>query len=173
MDPTALGWLALRFATAGVYLYAFYRNSRDAAARQWTLEHTAMMLPQWPERGRTRIAAVLAIFGMASMVLGGLSILLGLEPRLGGAILFLFTAGGIYQHHRETAVAMETAGRLEAAVPQPSRADLSALQWSAFAGNFSSGLKNWALLGTCVLFITSGAGPRLWLSDQVGTWFSR
>ena len=48
------------------------------------------------------------------------------------------------------------------------KADLSTLQWSGFSGNYSSGLKNWALCGICIAVFCWGTGPHaITLSDRI------
>jgi len=153
------GWLVVRLTMAYVYLYALYMNTHDAAARSWLIEHTAYLFPKTPEPQRTKFAKIGALLGMAMMLLGGVSILLGLEGRIGGLLLVLFTAGGIYQHRREREVAMAIAAKVEPLVPQAAKADFSTLQWSAYSGHISSGLKNWALCGISFGFLAWGTGP--------------
>jgi uncharacterized membrane protein YphA (DoxX/SURF4 family) len=154
-----VGWLVVRLSMAYVYLYALYLNTHDAAARSWLVQHTAYLFPNTPEPQRTTFAKIGAIVGMAMMFLGGVSILLGLEGRIGGLLLLVFTAGGIYQHRREREVAMEVAARAEPFVAAAGKADFSTVQWSAYSGHISSGLKNWALCGICFGFIAWGTGP--------------
>lgn len=160
-----LGWIALRAAIAYVYLFALYMNTRDSAARKWTLDHTAYMFPKLSEPKRTNIARLFAVGGMITMAIGGVSILLGLEGRVGGLLLLIFTLGGVYSHKCEREVAMAVSAKLERSVPAESKSDLTTLQWSAFSGHFSSGLKNWALCGACAAFVLWGTGP-MSLSDK-------
>ena len=153
------GWLVVRLTIAYVYLYALYLNTHDAAARSWLIEHTAYLFPNTPEPQRTTLAKLGAFAGMAAMFLGSVSVLLGLEGRIGGLLLLLFTAGGIYQHRREREVAMAVAAKVEPLVPAVGKADFATLQWSAYAGHISSGLKNWALCGISFGFLAWGTGP--------------
>src|SRR2546428_10591441 len=99
-----LGWLVVRLAIAYVYLYALYMNTHDRAARHWLLEHTAYLFPHTPEPRRTLLTKWAASLGMACMLLGGVSVLLGLEHRIGSLLLLVFTAAGTYQHRREREV---------------------------------------------------------------------
>ena len=159
-----IGWLALRLTVGFVYLYAMYMNTRDPAARQWLIEHTAYMFPSDVSRAMVRAAAMA---GMCIMLLGGVSIILGLEGRVGAALLLLFTASGIYQHKRERDVASRLAQSLTPQVAEPGRTALSGLQWSAHSGHLSSGLKNFALCGVCAAIVAWGTGP-LSISDHIG-----
>lgn len=153
------GWLVVRLTVAYVYLYALYLNAHDKAARTWLLEHTAYLFPNTEEPLRSKLAKWSAVAGMMMMFVGSISILLGLKGRIGGLLLLLFTAGGIYQHRREREVAMAVASKVAPLVPDSARADFSTLQWSAFAGHVSSGLKNWALCGISFAFFALGTGP--------------
>lgn len=160
-----LGWLAVRLTLSFLYLYALSMNIRDKAARTWLVEHTTYMFPNTPQPQRTQLANWFAVIGMIMMFLGGISVLLGLEGRIGALLLLVFTAGGIYQHKREREVAMEEAQKVEPFVAASAKTDFATLQWSAYSGHFSSGLKNWALCGICAGIVVWGTGP--WsISDQ-------
>jgi hypothetical protein len=87
-------------------------------------------------------------------------------------LLLGFTAGGIYQHRRECEVATSLGEKLAGEIPEAAKSDASALQWSGYSGNYSSGLKNWALCGVCIAFVCWGTGPlsgpfRITISDWV------
>jgi uncharacterized membrane protein YphA (DoxX/SURF4 family) len=153
------GWLAVRLTMAYVYLYALYLNTHNAESRGWLVQHTAYLFRKTPEPRRKTYAHFGAIAGSLMMFLGGISILVGLQGRIGGFLLLLFTAGGIYQHRREREVAMTIAESLDPLVPPNGKTDFSTLQWSAYSGHLSSGLKNWALCGISFGFMTWGTGP--------------
>lgn len=155
-DLNALGWLVIRLAVGIVYLFALYMNVRNSAARAWLLEHTEYMVPKSMKRFGKQLTLLIAVGGMALMFFGSVSILLGLEGRIGGLLLFIFTAFGILQHKRERQVAQGLASSVE---PQECTEKLNALMWSAYSGHFSSGLKNWALCGVSLFFILCGTGP--------------
>lgn len=171
MNSMELGTIVLRTLFTGVYLYAWYRNIRNASARQWTLTHTALLLNLEPDQAPKSLTKFLAITSMVTMFVGAGSVLLGLEPRLGAGLLAVFTAGGILQHRREVQRAMRIADRVKPNVAGSSVAEFEELRWSAFAGNFSSGLKNFALLGVCILIMCTGTGA--WsISDRIGVWLA-
>jgi uncharacterized membrane protein YphA (DoxX/SURF4 family) len=159
MTLNTVGWLVVRITMAYVYLYALYLNTHNEAARAWLLEHTAYLFGNTPEPLRGKLAKWGAIAGMLMMLAGSISILLGLQGRIGGLLLLLFTAGGIYQHRREGEVAMLVASKVGPLVPAAGKADFSTLQWSAYSGHISSGLKNWALCGISFGFLAWGTGP--------------
>lgn len=163
-----IGWLAVRISLGYLYLLALYRNTIPAGAWKWTVDHTAYLFTKWPEPQRTKWAKAFAAGGMLMMLLGGVSVLLGIEGRFGALLLLIFTAGGIYSHKREREVAMELAQKVDPLVPANGKDDLSTLQWSAFAGHYSSGLKNWPLCGIFVGIISWGTGPEsITISDRL------
>jgi uncharacterized membrane protein YphA (DoxX/SURF4 family) len=167
-----IGWLAVRVSMGYVYLFAFYKNTQNTAARQWLVEHTAYMFPSVPEPRRTQWARWFAVIGAASMLLGGLMVLLGIEGRIGALLLLGFTAGGIYQHRRECEVATALGEKLAGEIPEQAKRDAGVLQWSGYSGNYSSGLKNWELCGVCIAVVCWGTGPlagpvRITISDWV------
>jgi uncharacterized membrane protein YphA (DoxX/SURF4 family) len=167
----SIGWLSIRASIGYVYLYALYMNTRDAAARQWLIEHTGYMFPNLTGQSRKLVILLAAIGGMLMMFVGGISVLLAIEPRVGAALLLLFTAIGIYQHRREREVAMAVAEKIQGSIADSLKLDLTTLQWSAYSGHFSSGLKNWALCGMCagVIGWSISPNPPLWvvLSDRI------
>jgi uncharacterized membrane protein YphA (DoxX/SURF4 family) len=168
LNHIGVGWIAVRLPLPGVYLYALYMNTRNAAARAWLVEHTAYIFSFAEEPKRSRLAKGAAIAGALMMFMGAISLLLGLEGRIGALLLLVFTAGGIYQHKRECEVAMKLGEELSARAPAKDKPQISTLQWSGYSGNFSSGLKNWALCGICAAIIAWGTGP--WtISDYVGS----
>ena len=171
-----IGWIAVRGGIGFVYLFALYKNTANAAARHWLVEHTAYMLSSVPEPRRTELAQICAFIGAAMMLIGGLTVLLGIEGRIGALLLLGFTAVGIYQHKRECDVAMSLGQKLTTQVPDSAKGDLTTLQWSGFSGNYSSGLKNWALCGICIAIFCWGTGPvcpnssvqyRITISDRI------
>lgn len=162
------GWIILRATVGYVYLYALYLNTHDKAARTWLVEHTAYLFPNVSQPLQTEIAKWFAVGGMLMMLVGGLSIVLGLEPRGGALTLLVFTAIGVYQHKREREVATQVAAKVQPLIPSAANADFSTVQWSAYSGQLSSGLKNWGLCGIFALIIGLPTGP-LVLSDRLAT----
>jgi uncharacterized membrane protein YphA (DoxX/SURF4 family) len=163
-----IGWIVLRLTIGYVYLYALYLNTHDKAARAWLVDHTAYLFPNVSQPLQTEMAKWFALGGMLMMLVGGLSILLGIEPRGGALVLLVFTAFGVYQHKREREVAMQVAARVQPLIPAAANADFSTVQWSAYSGQLSSGLKNWGLCGIFALLIGLPTGPWV-LSDRLAS----
>ncbi len=163
-----IGWIGLRCGIGYVYLYALYLNTKDAAARAWLISHTAYLFPNVAEPRRTALAKWFALAGMLTMLVGGLSIAFGIEPRAGASLLLVFTAAGVYQHRREREVAMQAAAVAEPFVQAAGKESFSTVQWSAYSGQLSSGLKNWGLCGTFLLIMGLPTGP--WtISDRIAS----
>jgi len=144
--------LFLRFGIAFLYLYAAYMNSRDKASLQWTIENTKPLFRNTQLADNTSFIRFFAYSGVLLMYLGGLSVLLGIEARVGALLLLLFTAGGSIIHHRQKNDAKEIA------VSNSANAELSAVAWSAFAAHFSNVLKNICLIFVLIFLFLNGAG---------------
>lgn len=162
------GWLAVRLTMAYVYLFPFYLNIKDSAGRKAMAQSSSYMIPFVSEPLRGKISVLFAIGSFAAMFFGGLSILFGIEGRVGGLMLLVFTAVGVYWHKCQRDVAMSEADKVALTIPETSKAELASLKTAAFVGHFSSGIKNWPLCGICIGFICWGTGP-LSISDWVGS----
>ena len=152
-----LAHLILRVSVAWVFLYAAWGNTSTAAAWQWTKGESALFYPNVAEPLRSKLALISAIIGMALMYFGGLSLLLGLEPRLGGLAVAAFSLMGMRVHAIRRNDALRTA--------TSNTSDVMA--WSAYGAHIAAGLKNWALIGAG-LFITLTGGGAWIVSDVAG-----
>jgi uncharacterized membrane protein YphA (DoxX/SURF4 family) len=149
------GLLILRLGIGYVFLYAAWKNTENAAAWKWTVTETAVLFKNRPEDERARLASTSALAGVVMMYGGGASVLLGLEPRLGGLILGVFSILGMRIHaiRRDEAKEAADAG--------------NAMGWSAYSAHIAAGLKNWALAAAGVTFVLMGAG-RYGFTDLTG-----
>ena len=86
------------------------------------------------------------------------SILVGLEPRLGGLLIAAFSIMGMRIHaiRRDEAKLAGEAGNL--------------MGWSAYSGHVAAGLKNWALAAAGVFFVLVGSGRYGLQVDFIGSW---
>ena len=82
--------------------------------------------------------------------------LLGIEPRLGGTAIAIFSLLGMRIHAIRRDEAKEAA---EAGDP---------MGWSAFGAHTAAGLKNWALVGAGIVFFLMGSGRFGIRLDDVG-----
>ena len=165
-----VGILSTRLGVAIVMLYAAWQNSKNAAGRQWTINNTALLFRFVPEDRRRSLAAPAAYVGLVMVWGGGISILLGLEPRLGAAALILFLSLGMLIHRVNRQDAMALGKAISDAAP-PVAAKANELAWSAFGAHLAAGLKNVSMIGINVLFLLDGTG-RFTLSDCIGRWWS-
>jgi uncharacterized membrane protein YphA (DoxX/SURF4 family) len=141
-----VGLLVLRVSLAYVFIYAAWKNSENAAAWKWTVNETALLFQKFPDDWKQTAAWLCSLAGMIMMYGGGALVLLGIEPRLGGLVLALFSLLGmcIHQIRREEAHTAALAG--------------DAMGWSAYSAHVAAGLKNWALAGAGVAVMLIGAG---------------
>jgi uncharacterized membrane protein YphA (DoxX/SURF4 family) len=154
-----LALLIIRCTVAYVFLYAAWRNTENTNAWTWTKNETAVLFANLPEPQRLSTAARAALVGMVLMYGGGLSVLLGLEARVGGLALAIFSILGMRIHaiRRDEALAAGQGG--------------NAMGWSAYSGHIAAGLKNVALMGAGLLIALMGSG-RWSVSDYVGRWLN-
>jgi uncharacterized membrane protein YphA (DoxX/SURF4 family) len=150
--------LVLRVSMAFVFLYAAWKNTENAAAWTWTKNETALLFRGLPEPERARVARLVALLGMVMMYAGGLSILLAIEPRLGGLAIAVFSAMGMAIHaiRRDEAKAAGESG--------------DAMGWSAYSAHVAARLKNVALIGAGLVFVLVGAGRYGLGVDYIGRW---
>lgn len=141
-----LALLLLRLSEAWVFLYAAWQNTKNAQAWQWTVNETALLFRSFPDPTRTTLAKLCSIAGMVMMYGGGISVLIGLEPRLGGLAIAAFSFMGmrLYAIHRAETWKAAQAG--------------DAMGWSAYSANVAAGLKNWVLAGAGLALTLTGAG---------------
>jgi uncharacterized membrane protein YphA (DoxX/SURF4 family) len=166
----------VRLSVAYVFLYAAWQNTKDAAAREWTVGQTALLLDFVSEAQRRLASVICAIAGMIMMYGGGISILIGLEGRVGACALMIFSAMGMAIHRANRQLALQSAAAIGLEAPNV-KDKAEALGWSAYGGHLAAGLKNISLIGINALFLLylsdSGGGPwaKPWaLSDVVGVW---
>jgi uncharacterized membrane protein YphA (DoxX/SURF4 family) len=145
-DPVTvnLALLILRLSVAWVFLFAAWKNTENSAAWTRTKNETALLLPS--SRRIELLARISAVVGMAMMYGGGTSVLLGLEPRLGGLAISVFSLLSMRIHaiRRDEAKKAADAG--------------NAMGWSAYGAHVAAGRKNWALVGAGLLLFLMGAG---------------
>jgi uncharacterized membrane protein YphA (DoxX/SURF4 family) len=174
---TTSGWLIVRATIAYVFLYAAWMNTRDSASRTWTIGQTELILGFVPVANRHRVAVLGAVAGMVMLYGGGISILFGIEGRIGAIVLILFSAMGMQVHRVNRAQALPLANEIASTAPSVKDKALT-LGWSAYGAHVAAGLKNISLIGINALFVLdadmSSAGPwtQPWIvSDLTGNWF--
>jgi len=143
-----LALLVLRLSEAWVFLYAAWQNTKNAQAWQWTVNETGLLFQSFPDPTRKTLALLCSIAGMFMMYGGGISVLFGIEPRLGGLAIAAFSFMGMRIHAIHRAEAWKAA---QAGDP---------MGWSAYSAHIAAGLKNWGLAGAGLALTLVGTGPR-------------
>jgi uncharacterized membrane protein YphA (DoxX/SURF4 family) len=151
--------LSLRLSIAWVFLFAAWKNTENEAAWTWTKIETGLLFSGLAPDARQKWARFAALIGVSMMYGGGVSVLLGVEPRLGGIALAIFSLLGMRIHaiRRDEAKAAGEAG--------------NAMGWSAYSAHVAAGLKNWTFVGAGVFFLLAGTGRYSLGPDLNGHWF--
>jgi uncharacterized membrane protein YphA (DoxX/SURF4 family) len=103
MDLEELGAMLVRPAMGLLFLVSAFACGKNASARQAAAADTALVFPRRPE--------LFLLAGISIMALGGLSVLLGIFPRLGALALaaFLVPAAMIHFRKARQAIALKDA----------------------------------------------------------------
>ncbi len=153
--------LIIRVTIGALFVISAYTCSKDAGARQGAMADTALLFPSRPE--------LFTLAGVLVMLLGGLSVLLGIFPRLGALALTLFLIPAAMIHFRKAGQAVALKDAILAGPAGKSsgtRQSVAALGNSAVLGNFTSALKNLAPYGADAL---CRAGRRRADADRLRT----
>jgi uncharacterized membrane protein YphA (DoxX/SURF4 family) len=148
--------LIIRVTIGLLFVVSAYACSKDAGARRGAMADTALVFPSRPE--------LFTLAGVLLMLLGGLSVLLGIFPRLGALALTLFLIPAAMIHFRK---ARQAAALKDAILAGPAakssgaRQSITALGESAVLGNFTSALKNLTLMPLTLYIALAGAEPML------------
>ena len=113
----------------------------------------------FPKYGR-----LFAYGGIAIMGFGGLSVLLGLCGRVGGAMLAVFLVMGAMIHFLQMGRVDKLSVTIKERLPTELQDTLTTLTASARLAHYSSALKNLALAAVAIFFAMVGTGPKfnLW-----------
>jgi uncharacterized membrane protein YphA (DoxX/SURF4 family) len=156
MTLEEIGSLVIRVTIGLLFLISAFACTKDAAARKAATADTALVFTWRPD--------LFFAAGIAIMAAGGLSVLLGIFPRLGALVLTLFLIPAAMIHFRKAS----QAGALKDAVlagpdgkSSGVRRAVTALGDSAVLGNFTSALKNLNLMALTLYIALAGAEPML------------
>lgn len=144
--------LFLRAGIAFLYVYAAYMNSKYKISLQWTIDNTKPLFRNTKYAENIPLIKFFAYCGIAIMYVGGLSILIGIEARLGAFMLLAFTVGGTVIHNRQRNDAKEIA------LKNSANPELSSIAWSAFSAYFANILKNICLILILFFVVLNGVG---------------
>lgn len=156
MGLEEIGSLLIRVTIGLLFLISAYVCSKDAGARKAATADTALVFPWHSE--------LFMLAGVALMAAGGLSVLLGIFPRLGALALTLFLIPAAMIHFRKAREAATLKDRILAGPAGKSsdgRQAVAALGDSAVIGNFTSALKNLNLMALTLYVALAGTEPML------------
>jgi uncharacterized membrane protein YphA (DoxX/SURF4 family) len=156
MAMEELGSLIIRVTIGLLFVVSAYVCSKDAGARKAATADTALVFAWKPEW--------FTLAGVLWMLAGGLSVLLGIFPRLGAVALTLFLIPAAMIHFRKARqaatlkdVILARSGGASSGVRQA----VAALGDSAVIGNFTSALKNLNLMAPTLYLALAGTEPIL------------
>jgi uncharacterized membrane protein YphA (DoxX/SURF4 family) len=149
--------LLLRLSVAVVFLSSAYActSTRQVFAR---IQHESECFFPFLPTGRTkeRMGRIAALIGMTMLYAGGVSLLLGIEPRLGGLDVALFSLLGLRVHQVSRGLALKAA----------MAGDEMGIK--AFSGLKASGMKNWVVAGVGLALFLDGGGRYGLAIDHLG-----
>jgi len=151
-----IGSLLIRVTIGLLFLISAFVCVKDAGARKAATADTALVFPWHSE--------LFMLAGVALMAAGGLSVLLGIFPRLGALALTLFLIPAAMIHFRKAREAAALKDRILAGPAGKSsdgRQAVAALGDSAVIGNFTSALKNLNLMALTLYVALAGTEPIL------------
>lgn len=137
MNAYPIAWIVLRIVYAWLYLYPVI-----ALIKNWqeTVDTASLLFKNKPKE--------FTIVSVVIMIIGALSILLGIYGRIGGVLLLFFNLGGAYIHYQLANRAKDFG--IEAN---------TSLVKLAVLGNVSSAQKNLVLAAVAFFFMIQGTGP--------------
>ncbi len=148
-----IGSLLIRVTVSLLFLQGAWASSQSAASRQAVIADTGLVFKWRPE--------LFAYAGMILAAASGLSVLLGIFPRLGalGMTIFLVPAALIHLAKRRQAIALERKilAELPAKAEDIAREDVDKLTASTILGHTTDALKNLSLLGATLYLVLAGA----------------
>jgi uncharacterized membrane protein YphA (DoxX/SURF4 family) len=148
-----IGSLLIRVTIAWLFLSGAWASGKDESARKFVTAKTGLVFKWRPD-----LFAHVGIFMAAA---GGLSVLLGVFPRIGALALtiFLVPAAMIHLAMRRQVMALEEKLRdgLTGKISFSARNDLDALGDLAALGHYTSALKNLSLIGPTAYLVLAGA----------------
>lgn len=141
-----VAYMILRISYSIVFLNAAWQCGKSKAGIRWTIEESRILF------GNT--APLFGVAGIFVMGFGGLSVLLGIYPEIGGVMLGLFVLPGAIIHHRKQKEAQVLGDELGA----PGDEKTQVLTTLALLGHYSSAMKNYSLCGPGLFLALTGGG---------------
>ena len=162
-----IGSLAIRVALGLLFIVGAWESGKDKAGRDFTTSETALVFKWRPD--------IFAMLGILMMGAGGLSVLLGIFPRLGALAMTVFLVPAAMIHFAKQSQAMDYARQIQPVLSgktgDTARGPLQALLSSAMIGHFTACLKTLCLLGPSIyLVLAGGREPMLIGLGPDGQW---
>jgi uncharacterized membrane protein YphA (DoxX/SURF4 family) len=155
MTAEDIGSFLIRVTVAWLFLSGAWASGKDESRRKCVTADTALVFKWRPD--------LFALVGIFMAAAGGLSVLLGVFPRIGALALtiFLVPAAMIHLAMRRQAMALKEKIRdgLTGKISFSARNDVDALGDLAALGNYTSALKNLSLIGPTAYLVLAGARP--------------
>ncbi|MEN3976248.1 hypothetical protein [Emcibacter sp. SYSU 3D8] len=165
MNAADIGFLILRLNIAAVFLLAAAVHS---SPRGWhgLIVDTGILLRGTPLAGPGAVK-LMATVALIAMYAGALSVLIGIEPRVGALLLAPICAGGFITHLRNRDDAMAMGNKINESAPPALRDAIGHLAFTAFIGHFAAALRNVVMTSLMVFLFLAGAGNWI-VSDHLG-----
>lgn len=160
-----IGSLLIRVTIGLLFLISAFVCGKNAGARKAAAADTALVFPWRPD--------LFTLAGIVIMAAGGMSVLLGIFPRLGALALTLFLIPAAMIHFRKAREAAALKDRIlagPAGKPSGARQAVAALGDSAVIGNFTSALKNLTLMAPTLYLALAESEPILIGFGPDGQW---
>lgn len=159
-----IGSLLIRVTIGLLFLISAFVCGKSAGARKAAAADTALVFP-WR-------SDLFMLAGIVIMAAGGMSVLLGIFPRLGALALTLFLIPAAMIHFRKAreAAALKDILAGPAGKPSGARQAVAALGDSAVIGNFTSALKNLTLMAPTLYLALAESEPILIGFGPDGQW---
>lgn len=151
--------LLLRLSIAAAFLSAGYGCTATKAAFARVKHETECFFPFLSAGGaKERMGGIAAMVGMAMIFGGGISLLFGIEPRLGGLDVALFSLLGLRVHHASLSIALRAARTGDE------------MGIKAVSGLKASAMKNWVVIAAGLTLFLVGGGRYGVGIDHTGTY---